>query len=302
MIAVAGEALIDLILSPDGTLTANPGGGPYNAARTIARLGGSALFVGRLSDDRFGTLLHSRLEADGVDLSSAPRTSDPTTLAVAELDAGGAATYHFYFAGTSAPGLTEADLADGLPAHTQALHVGTLGLALEPMASTYEALVAGLDPGVLVLVDPNCRPTVIKDGASYRARLARVLARTDVVKVSGDDLEWLTPGVPALDSARALLDAGPQVVLLTDGAAGVHVLTPTAELSVDVPRVDVVDTVGAGDSFGGAFVHAWCAAGHDRSDLGDLDALRVAVEFAVRVAALTCQRQGADPPFAADLG
>ncbi len=300
MIAVAGEALIDLILRPDGSLTANPGGGPYNAARTVARLGGDALFLGRLSDDRFGTLLRSRLEADGVDLSAAVSTSDPTTLAVAELDDGGAASYHFYFAGTSAPGLTVADLA-GLPAHTRALHVGTLGLVLEPMASTYEQLVAGVDPAVVVMVDPNCRPTVIKDAVAYRARLDRVLARTDVVKVSGDDLEWLSPGVPVLDAARALLGAGPQVVLLTDGSAGVHVLTPLAELTVDVPAITVVDTVGAGDSFGGAFVHAWCSAGQDRSDLGDLDALRTAVEFAVRVAALTCGRQGAEPPFAAEL-
>ena len=102
-------------------------------------------------------------------------------------------------------------------------------------------------------------------------------------------------------AARSLLEAGPQVVLLTDGGAGVHVLTPTAELAIDVPRVAVVDTVGAGDSFGGGFLHAWCSTGLDRTDLGDLDALRTAVEFAVRVAALTCQRQGAEPPFAAEL-
>jgi fructokinase len=307
MIVVAGEALIDLILSPDGTLTANPGGGPFNAARTIARLGVDAAFVGRLSDDLFGRRMAGLLAADGVDLRWTATTTDPTTLAVAELDAGGAAHYRFYLEGTSSPGLARSDLS-GEPwaerHEVTAVHVGTLGLMVEPMASTYEWLVGALADDVLVLVDPNCRPTVLRDPtveAAYRARLDRVLARADVVKVSGDDLAFLSPGQAAVDAARDLLRLGPAVVLVTDGAEQLLVVTPTGFLVVPVPRVAVVDTVGAGDAFGGAFLAAWSAAGRGRPELLDHGALRAAVDLAVRVAGTTCERQGADPPHRSEL-
>jgi fructokinase len=304
VIVVAGEALIDLIVTPDGQLTANPGGGPYNAARTIARLGGACAFLGLISRDRFGTELRRRLTDDGVDLARACETDSPTTLAVAELDAGGAATYRFYAAGTSAAGLTAADLGPGLPVEAQALHVGTLGLVLEPTASTLTALVEQTPRTVLVFVDPNCRPAVIADSVAYRGRLRPVLARADVVKVSGDDLDFLFPGTDHLPAARELAGIGGALVLFTDGAAAVHVVTDTAEFEVAVPQVPVMDTVGAGDSFGGAFLAAWLAGGAAAAgptDLADLPAVRRAVEAAVVVAGLTCGRQGADPPWLADL-
>ena len=132
MIVVAGEALIDLIVDPDGGLAAVPGGGPYNCARTIARLGQPVTFLGRISTDRFGRRLHANLEADGVAVTHIVETDDPTTLAVAELDTSGSATYHFYFEGTSAAGLTDTDAAGVLTADVAALHVGTLGLVIEP--------------------------------------------------------------------------------------------------------------------------------------------------------------------------
>ena len=301
MIVVAGEALVDLIVDPAGGLTSNPGGGPYNAARTISRLGGRSSFFGRVSTDRFGQLLRSHLEADGVDLGLCVTTDDPTTLAVAELDATGAASYHFYTLGTSAAGLGSSGPVPTLLASTRAFHLGTLGLVLEPMATTLETVLDQVPDNVLVLVDPNCRPAVVADPVSYRARIGRILKRADVVKVSGDDLNFLSPGSAPIVVAREMVASGVPVVLFTDGARSVHLLTDAAEYVVPVPAVTVVDTVGAGDAFGGAFLAAWAARGFGRDDLGNGPAVHDAVTAAVAVASITCQRQGADPPRIAEL-
>lgn len=301
-VVVAGEALVDLILRPDGSLAATAGGGPFNAARTLGRLGIETSFLGGISDDRFGHLLRRLLVADGVRLAMPDALDLPTTLALAELDESGAASYRFYFDRTSAPAVTDSDARGAVTSTTRVLHVGTLGLVLEPMASSLERLVADVHDDILVFLDPNCRPTVIEDAASYRGRMRSVLARADVVKVSGDDLDYLGPGVDGLQACRDLLALGPQVVLFTDGAKTVHALVRGgAEFSVAVPSVEVVDTVGAGDAFGGGFLATWVDAGLGRTDLGDLTALRVAVERAIAVAGITCTRAGAEPPHLADL-
>jgi fructokinase len=301
MIVVAGESLIDLIVGPDGRVEAIPGGGPYNVARTLGRLGHAVAFLGRLSTDRFGSILRAGLAAENVDLDLAVATDAPTLLAVAELDAGGAATYHFYADGTAAPGLTAVDLPDGLPATTTALHVGTLGLVFEPMAATIEALVLRARPDVLVVADPNCRPTAIVDPVGYRARLQRVLGRVDIVKASVDDLAWLDPGTVPVDAARRLTEHGPAAVLVTDGARPVRLVTATGDMELAVPAVRVVDTVGAGDAFGAGFLAAWTAAGRGRGDLDDEAALVAATRFAIEVGALTTTRAGAEPPRLAEL-
>jgi fructokinase len=301
-VVVAGEALVDLILRPDGSISAVPGGGPFNAARTLARLGVPTVFLGGLSADRFGHDLRTQLEEDGVHLGMPTPVQLPTTLALAELDESGAASYRFYVAGTSAPLVTGDDARAAFDSAATVLHVGTLGLVFEPMATTMESLVAGIGDDVLVFVDPNCRPLTIPDRDAYIARLHRVLARADVVKVSGDDLDYLAPGVGGVQTCRDLLALGPQVVLFTDGAETVRVLTRGGgEFSVAVPPVDVVDTVGAGDSFGGGFLATWVDAGLDRTGLGDDAALQRAVERAVVVAGITCTRAGAEPPHLADL-
>jgi fructokinase len=303
-VVVAGEALVDLLLRPGGSLAAAPGGGPFNASRALARLGVDTAYLGALSDDRFGRLLRSRLEDDGVRLALPAPSPLPTTLALAELDEGGAASYRFYVEGTSAPQLTSEQARGAVGPGTTVLHVGTLGLVLEPMAASLEHLVAEVDDSVLVFVDPNCRPLVVPDRAAYLARLARVLARADVVKVSGDDLAYLAPDDEPLAAARALLGVdgvGPRVVLFTDGAAAVHVLTHTDDVTLPVPEIDVVDTVGAGDCFGGGFLATWVAQGRGRRDVTDLAAVRAATERAVLVAALACTRAGAEPPTLAEL-
>ena len=298
---VAGEALIDLVPAGDGTLAAHPGGGPFNTARTLGRLERPVAYLGRLSTDAFGAELAGRLAADGVRLDAHVRTDDPTTLALVELEEGGSARYRFYAAGTAASGLTEADALAALPDGVAFLHVGTLGLVLEPMATALEALAAELAGHALVMIDPNCRPAVIADATGYRARLARVLARADVVKVSDDDLAWLAPGVPAPDAARALLGQGPAVVLLTCGADGALALTAAGEEAVAAPPVEVVDTIGAGDAFSGGWLAWWSERGLGRAELADAASVAEATRFACLVAARTCERAGASPPSRAEM-
>jgi fructokinase len=296
MILVAGEALIDLIVQPDGRLDAVPGGGPFNTARTIARLGVEVAFLGRLSTDRFGGILGAALRADGVDLRWVRLTEAPTTLAIAELDEDGAATYRFHLAETSAPGLTLDDALAALRSEPSAIHVGTLGLVVDPMATALAAAVSHAEPATLVMVDPNPRPAVIVDRAAYLARLEGVIARADVVKVSTDDLDYLAPGRTPIEAAHSLLAGGAGAVLLTDGGRPVTVLTGAFTFDLPVPAVEVVDTVGSGDAFGGAFLAHWIERGWGRAELADPAAVRRAATVAIDVATLTCQRPGADPP------
>jgi fructokinase len=304
MIVVAGEALIDLIVGPDGRLTAIPGGGPYNTARTIARLGQPVTFIGRISTDQFGRTLLSNLASDGVTGDGVVETDDPTTLAVVELDEAGVARYRFYVEGTSAPGLTEADadlVLAGSAATAAAIHVGTLGLVMEPIGTTVERLVRDADPGQLVMLDPNCRPSATPDPATFRARIDRVAARADVVKASDDDLRFLAPEAGPDATIDRLLGLGVRVVLHTHGSDDVEIRMRSGLASVPVPTVDVVDTVGAGDAFGGGFLASWVGAGRGRDDLESIDFVSESVRVAVRVAALSCARPGADPPTLAEL-
>ena len=299
MIVVVGEALVDLVRRVDGSISAHPGGGPFNTARTLGRLGRPVTFLGRLSNDAFGRQLRAELTADGVGDATAPDTDDPTTLALAQLDEGGAATYHFYVQGTSVPGLTPDDALTLVPAQVDALHVGTLGLVLEPFAVAAEALVDRLAGSALVLVDPNVRPILITDRSGYLARLERIVAKADVLKVSDEDLAWLAPGVEPITAARRLLDQGAGLVLVTLGANGATAVGPGFAEHVDAPAVDVIDTIGAGDSFAGAVLAWW--EEHDRPSLADATTARAAVAFAVRVAAITCSRAGANPPWRYEL-
>jgi fructokinase len=296
VVVVGGEALYDLVLDEAERLHAHPGGGPFTTARTIGRLGQPVAYLGRLSTDRFGVSLRELLARDGVRLDAVVDTDDPTTLALAELDADGSAVYRFYERATSVPGLTPKAALAALPASVAILHVGALGLVLEPIAEALEAVVDELAGRALVAVDPNVRPAAIADPRAYRGRLARVIAKSDVVKVSEDDLAWLAPGRAARDAARALLDEGPTVVLLTRGAEGAVAVTADGDRAVPAPAVTVVDTIGAGDAFGGGFLAWWHARGLGRDELRDADRVHEATRFAALVAARTCARAGASPP------
>ena len=302
MIVIAGDALVDLIVRADGSITAVPGGGPYNSARSVGRLGMAVSWIGGLSSDRFGRDLEAGLSGAGVDLSMAQRTELPTTLALAEIGADGAASYRFYTDATSAPAVLPGPLAAGLPAETDAVLTGTLGFVLEPMATTLEALVAALPPDLLLMIDPNCRPSITRDPDAFRARIARVLARADIVKVSTEDLAFLQPGETLTAAIGWVQALGPRVVLVTDGAAPVRVLIDGVEHLVVAPTVDVVDTIGAGDTFGGAFLACLVQGGGGRHSAGDPTAVLRAARFAVRASAVVCGRAGANPPTLAELG
>jgi fructokinase len=302
VILVGGEALYDLVLDGQENLRAHPGGAAFTTARTVARLRQPVAYLGRLSTDRFGTTLERLLAADGVLLDAVVRTDEPTTLALAEIDEHGSAVYRFYDRGTSAPGLTPQAAQAALPPAVGVVHVGTLGLVLEPMATALEAVVEELSGRALIAVDPNVRPGAIAEPDAYRRRLERVLQRSDVVKVSEDDLAWLDPGRAPAAAARALLDHGPTVVLLTRGAEGAIVVTAGDDIAVPAPAVAVIDTIGAGDAFGGGFVAWWNARGLGRDDLRDDDLVLEATRFAALVAARTCERPGASPPHLSELG
>ena len=182
------------------------------------------------------------------------------------------------------------------------MHIGTLGLVLEPMATALIRGVEGLGGDTLLMVDPNCRPPAIGDRAAYLARLDGLFARADVVKVSSDDLVFMAPGRPVLEAARGLIERGVAVVLLTDGSRPVSVVGRSFEMELPVPQVTVVDTVGCGDAFGGGFLARWVEQGLGRRDLVDRDAVGEAASRAVEVASLTCGRPGANPPTRLEAG
>ena len=301
MIVVGGEALIDMIMTADGRFDPVAGGGPYNTARTLARLGQEASFLGRLSDDWFGRMMRGHLEADGVGTDLIVETTDPSTLVLAEVDDAGSAHSRFYRPGTSAPGLTVADARVALEPPPRAIHVGTLGLALEPMADALATLVAEAPSSSLVMVDPNCRPAAVSDVDVFRRRMRTVLARADVVKVSIEDLEFLDLAPTAKAGATAILDGGARVVLLTAGPDAVTTFWSGGSFDVPVAQVPVADTIGAGDAFGGGFLAQWLEHDRSRLDLDDEDHLREAVRFGIRVSGVTVGRAGADPPTRDEL-
>jgi fructokinase len=301
LIVVAGEALIDVIESADGSRRMVPGGGPFNTARALARLGVPAAFLGHLSSDEPGRRLAAMLAADGVSLEMATVGPDPTTTATARLDPSGEARYRFRLPGTSAPNLTRPMLPGELGPEVEALHVGTLGMVLEPMATTLFGLIEREHTRRVVMLDPNIRPGLIPD-REYRRRLHHVIAMSTIVKASEDDLAWLYPGVGRQLALDRMIGEGVAVVVVTLGARGAVGAAGGWRVEVPAWPVEVVDTIGAGDAFGAALL-AWL---HDRGALErdlhvDEAALRGALEFACMAAAITCTRAGADPPWQLEL-
>ncbi len=301
MIVICGEALMDMVDAGDGTRRAMPGGGPFNTSRALARLGVPTAFLGRLSNDVFGRELKDLLVSDGVSLDLASTGPESTTIAMVELDGQGLAEYNFFVEGTSAPNLTMAMLPEEFGPEVNALHLGTLGLVLEPVASTLVELVARERGKRLVMLDPNVRVGLSDDG-DYRERLLSVAAQSTIVKASKDDLAWLYPGLDHEQAADRILGEGPRLVVVTLGAQGAYGAHDGYRISARAAPVDIVDTIGAGDAFGAALL-AWL---HDheaiRSDLSlDAEQLKAALDYACLAASLDCSRAGADPPWKSEM-
>lgn len=298
-ILVCGEALVDLVPTGDDSFDARLGGGPFNVAVTLGRLGSPVGFCSRVSTDPFGARLVAALTASGVAVERVQRGPEPTTLAVAGLEPDGGARYTFYAEGTA-----DRLVADPgpLPDATAAVSFGTLSLVFEPGASVYvDLLRRSHDQGRLTILDPNIRPAVFPD--AYRRRFVDLLPSVHVVKVSDEDVHWLGQGVDG-SKPEQWLDRGVAAVVTTHGAAGLSVRTRRLHVRVPAVRVPVADTIGAGDTVHGALVHWLDAHGHlGPSSVAALDGgqWRDALEFAADAAAVTVSRPGADPPWAAEL-
>lgn len=303
-VVVVGEALVDRITDATGRVADVLGGGPFNAARTLGKLGVATAFLGGVSTDRLGDSIRASLEECGVRLGLEVRSPQHTGIAHAALGIDGSATYRFELERAACADVTEAQALNWIhrnePPHW--LHLGTLALVLEPLATAVELLVREKVASTLLFVDPNCRPSVIADQQRYLERVEQVLAHADVIKVSAEDLDYLARGVAHIDAARALQHRTGALVLFTDGGDSVCVFGAGFERQFPVPQVNVVDTVGAGDAFGGAFIASWVRAQCGREQLMNPDAVAAACAFAIDVAAWTCQRAGAQVPNLADLG
>ena len=309
MILSCGESLIDLLVgkaSGAGLASeAVPGGSPFNVAIGIARLGGKAGFLSKISDDFFGRYLVRTLVKAGVDQSFLLSSPRQTTLSVAVTRPDGEAQYSFYGHESADRSLLPSELPATLPDDVSAIAIGSYTLAIDPTASAIEQLIEREHVRRVVSIDPNIRPTIIGDAKAWRPRFERLLARCHIVKASTEDLAYLYgDGVDAGAWAAHWLTAGPQLVIITRGDDGASVFFGSSTYNVPVRKVDVIDTVGAGDSF-----HAAVLVSLEEQNLlrpgairlASRDALIRAIHFAIVASSVTCSRQGADLPTRADV-
>ncbi len=302
-----GEILFDFLpVEAGGEVTGfsmHPGGGPYNVAVGMARLGQPTAFVSKVGDDFFGRRLRRAVRAEGIDdRFLATAHGAPTTLAFVATE-GGEPAFTFYGDGAADTLLRPEDLPAAFYEETALLHFGGISLLRGSTPGAALAAAEGLRGRALISLDPNVRPAVIADPAAYRVTLERAVGLCDLLKLSAADIEWLAPGADILDYAADLLSAGPVAITVTRGGAGVLALRrgPAGVERLEAPgfRVQVADTVGAGDSFSAGFLAALAERGAlSRQALAALpaDEMRAALRFGAAVAAINCSRAGADPP------
>lgn len=308
MILVIGEALMDMLPRPvaggEGRLPV-PGGSPFNVALALGRLGVPVRFLCRLSTDDFGERLAATLVESGVDLSWCPRTTDLTTLGFVTVDPrAGTNRYAFYTEGTAGCGLREEDLSALTWEAIEALHLGSFSLAVEPFGTAIEALLARKPERRAVFLDPNIRPFLIPNRERFLLRYLRVAGSATVIKMSLEDLEWLHPRSGAEETARAYLESGVRLVVVTRGAEGALAFNRRGAAEAPPRPVDVVDTVGAGDTFQAALI-TWlrergCLDGEAIDGLTAED-LKALLGFAAEAAAINCSRAGCNPPRRSEL-
>lgn len=308
MILCCGEALIDMI--PSATISGQDGyvpctgGAVFNTAIGLGRLGVRAGMMTGLSSDIFGQQLTAELHASHVDTSHVVYSNRPTTLAFVNLT-DGLATYTFYDENSAGRMLSANDLP-ALRDEVSALYAGGISLACDPAAEAYAALIEREGTRRAVMFDPNIRPSFIRDVSGFRARLNRIIKIADIVKVSDEDLNWIYPGPAVLPAKIGMLcKAGPSVVVLTRGPKGASACLPTGEeVTVQAQPAEVVDTVGAGDTFNAGFLAQLSRMGlltRDGLKGVSLTQLREALSLGTQVAAATVSVAGANPPWAEAL-
>lgn len=296
MILCAGESLIDMV-PVDGYFRPLPGGSVWNTALALGRLGAPVAYFWPISRDGFGDALLRPLAEAGVNTARCPRSDLLTTLAFVTLTAG-EARYSFYDEGSAGRMLSEDDLPE-LDDSISALFIGGISLVPEPCGSAIETLAfRAAEAGIPIVVDPNIRPFFITDPDAHRARLDRLMSVATVVKMSADDFDWLYPDHSVDAAADRILGRGPTLVLRTGGAQGAIAHTAAGQLTAPAIRVQVADTIGAGDTFNAGMLDALHRSGGlARLDRLDHPTLASALAHAARAASVTVSRPGADPPW-----
>ena len=280
------------------------GGAVFNTAIALGRLGVQTGMLTGLSTDLFGQQLMASLHANHVDTSLLVTSDRLSTLAFVQLT-DGHASYTFYDENSAGRMLDRADLP-ALPDDVSTLYFGGISLTFEPGAEAYAALQMREAAARVVMLDPNIRPSFIRDIRRYRDRLDRMIALSDIVKVSDEDLNWIYPGPQSLyEKLDFVRQAGPSVVILTrSGAGATAFLNDGTKVSVPADRVDVVDTIGAGDTFNAGVLAKLSELGlliKDSLAAIDPEPMREALRFGARVAAITVSRAGANPPWRHEL-
>jgi fructokinase len=299
---VIGESLIDIVQRPDGSTQEHVGGSPANVAVGLARLGDEVTLATMIGEDERGARIAARFDGEGVTLTKGSVGGWPTSVATSTLDASGAAAYTFDLAWE----LNEEQPLEGL-AH---VHTGSIAATLEPGASAVLGTLQSARLSATISYDPNARPSLMGDPPEVRAKIEQLIGLSDVVKASDEDIAWLYDGAPLSDILRLWGRLGPPLVVVTRGDKGALIgLSMTGELtSVDAPVFDVVDTVGAGDSFMAGLLSGLLDAGllggiqaRERLRSASLADIRPAVNRALACAAITVSRAGAEPPHMAEL-
>ena len=297
---VCGEALIDLIPVRPGSdqRQAIPGGGPANTAHALARLDIPTEFIGGLSDDQYGQRMRAEFIAGRVGLTFTPEHQLPTCLAIVSIDVDGGATYEFKIDGTATFAFATENLPDPKLVQPEAIYIGTLATIIEPGASILKDWILQAKDYAPIIYDPNIRSSVISDRSRYQEVVKEWVALSNVVKASEDDLAWLYPETDPLEIARRWVSIGVQLVVITKGENGLVGVTENQEVSIPGVKVEVIDSVGAGDTVGAVLVEALVEFGLEKLTR---ELLSHTLHRAALAAAITCSRAGANPPTKAEL-
>ncbi len=299
-VLVVGESLTDIVVHPGEAPVEHPGGSPMNVAVGLSRLGIATGFHTSIGGDDRGAEILRQLAESSVAVTPESTNRESTSTARATIGSSGAAEYDFAVHWQPAPGVRAGE-------GTLAVHAGSVSAVIEPGASEVREIIEAARSRCTISYDPNVRPQLMGTRESARRRIEAIVSLADVVKSSDEDLQWLFPDQDPLDAAARWARGGPALVVVTRGGAGAWATTGAVTVTVDAPRVELVDTIGAGDSFMAGLLAALAdrsLLGTDRRDvlaaLG-ADELAGIVRFAIGCAAITVTRAGADPPTRADL-